>query len=144
MMTPFVPLRLHSEFSLTDGTIRVSEAVSFAAKQGFPAVALTDAMNMFAAVKFYKECRKKGIVPIFGVDCLMTPSNNKEEPTRLLLLAKNHNGYLRLCEFLTDAYTDENRSDNAQITWQMLENADRSGLICLSGGIHSEIAGFLL
>ncbi|MBQ9258888.1 MAG: DNA polymerase III subunit alpha [Neisseriaceae bacterium] len=144
MMTPFVPLRLHSEFSLTDGTIRVPEAVDFAEKQGFPALALTDAMNMFAAVKFYKECRKKGIVPIFGVDCLMTPSNDKEEPTRLLLLAKNHNGYLRLCELLTAAYTDENRFDDAQISWQMLENADRSGLICLSGGIHSEIAGYLL
>ena len=144
MMTPFVPLRLHSEFSLTDGTIRVPEAVDFAEKQGFPALALTDAMNMFAAVKFYKECRKKGIVPIFGVDFSLAAKDAEKEPTRLLLLAKNHNGYLRLCEFLTAAYTDENRSDNAQISWQMLENADRSGLICLSGGIHSEIAGFLL
>ena len=144
MMTSFVPLRLHSEFSLTDGTIRVGEAVAFAAKQGFPAMALTDAMNMFAAVKFYKECRKKGIVPIFGVDCLLAPSDANSEPTRLLLLAKNHNGYLRLCEFLTHAYTDENRLDNAQISWQMLENADRSGLICLSGGIYGEIAQYLL
>ena len=144
MMTPFVPLRLHSEFSLTDGTIRVPEAVDFAEKQGFPALALTDAMNMFAAVKFYKECRKKGIVPIFGADFLLAAKDENSAPTRLLLLAKNHNGYLRLCELLTAAYTDENRFDDAQISWQMLENADLSGLICLSGGIHSEIAGFLL
>ena len=50
-MTPaFVHLRLHSEFSVTDGIVRIDEAVARAAADGMPALAITDLANLFGMV----------------------------------------------------------------------------------------------
>jgi DNA polymerase-3 subunit alpha len=68
-MSPrFVHLHLHSEYSLSDSTIRIPELVKRCVHLGLPAVALTDQSNLFALVKFYKECEKAGIKPIAGSD----------------------------------------------------------------------------
>ena len=54
MPVMFVHLRLHSEFSVVDSTLRIDEAVTAAAQDGQPALALTDLNNLFGAVKFYR------------------------------------------------------------------------------------------
>ena len=56
-MTPFVHLRLHSEFSIVDGIVRIDEAVAKAAASSIPALAITDLGNLFGAVKFFKAAR---------------------------------------------------------------------------------------
>ncbi|MCU0940309.1 MAG: PHP domain-containing protein, partial [Burkholderiaceae bacterium] len=68
----FVHLRLHSEFSVVDGVVRIDEVVKAAAQDGQGALALTDAGNMFGAVRFYKAARAKGVKPILGVDAWIT------------------------------------------------------------------------
>ena len=65
---PFVHLRLHSEFSIVDSTLRIGDAVALAAKDDQFALAITDLNNLFGFVKFYKAARSKGIKPICGVD----------------------------------------------------------------------------
>ena len=72
MTSQFVHLRVHSEFSLYDSTIRVKKLVAAAEQQGMPAVALTDQMNMFALVKFYKAALGAGVKPILGADLWLT------------------------------------------------------------------------
>ena len=68
MNTPrFIHLRLHSEFSVTDGITRIGDAVKRAALERMPALGLSDLMNLFGMVKFYKEARGKGIKPVIGV-----------------------------------------------------------------------------
>lgn len=143
-MSPYVPLRLHSEFSIEDGIVRLPDAVAFAQAQGFPALALTDAMNLFGMVKFYRACRAAGMVPIFGADIEMVPLSEGQASSRLLLLAKNHAGYLRLCEWLTAAYLADGRGERAQLSWARLREDDTSGLICLSGGVQGAIGQALL
>jgi len=70
MGTPrFVHLRLHSEYSVTDGIVRIEDAVERAAADRMPALALTDGGNVFGMVKFYRAARAAGIKPIVGVDC---------------------------------------------------------------------------
>ena len=64
MTSQFVHLRVHSEFSLYDSTVRVKKLVAAAEQQGMPAVALTDQMNMFALVKFYKAA--EGVAATFA------------------------------------------------------------------------------
>ena len=54
--TPFVHLRVHSEFSVVDGIVRISDLIKRVAKLGQPAVALTDLSNLFGLIKFYKGC----------------------------------------------------------------------------------------
>ena len=99
----FVHLRLHSEYSVVDGIVRIDDAVKAAAASGQPALALTDFNNLFGAVKFYKAAQKKGLQPILGAEVLLEdllpPAKDRPLP-RLLLLVQNQQGYLNLCELL--------------------------------------------
>src|SRR5471032_105151 len=85
----FVHLRVHSEYSIVDGLVRIDDVVKAAAKDKQVALAVTDLSNLFGMVKFYKEARGKGLKPIVGVDVWITNDDNREKPSRLLLLAKN-------------------------------------------------------
>ena len=68
LKTRFVHLRLHSEYSVVDGAVRIDDAVKKAAQDGMGALALTDLANVFGLVKFYQAARKEGIKPILGAD----------------------------------------------------------------------------
>ena len=68
MSQNFVHLRVHSEFSLYDSTVRVKKLIGAVSEMGMPAVALTDQANMYALVKFYKGALGAGIKPILGAD----------------------------------------------------------------------------
>jgi hypothetical protein len=68
----FVHLRLHSEYSVTDGIVRIDDAVARAAADGMPALALTDLGNFFGLVKFYSAARGRGSNRSLGADVWMT------------------------------------------------------------------------
>lgn len=68
MTVSFVHLRLHSEYSLVDGLVRVKPLIKAVAAAGMPAVAVTDQSNMCSLVKFYKAAQGGGIKPICGAD----------------------------------------------------------------------------
>lgn len=104
MPAMFIHLRLHSEFSVVDGTCRIDDAVAAAAQNGQPALALTDLNNLFGAVKFYRAALKAGVQPILGAEVLLEDlvPPVKDRPTpRVLLLVQNQQGYLNLCELLS-------------------------------------------
>src|SRR5919205_1839328 len=82
----FVHLRMHSEYSVSDGIVRIDDAVRRAAADGMPALALTDAANMFGMVKFYGAARAAAVKPIIGADCWIDNDAEREKPSRLLLL----------------------------------------------------------
>ena len=67
----FVHLRIHTEFSVLDGTNRIDELVASAAQDRQPALAITDLSNLFAAVKFYKQTRGKGVKPVLGAEVVL-------------------------------------------------------------------------
>ena len=100
----FVHLRVHSEYSIVDGLVRIDDLVAAAKKDQQPALAVTDLANMFCMVRFYKAARGKGIKPVVGVDAWITNDDNRDKPHRLLILAKNRAGYLQLCELLSKAW----------------------------------------
>ncbi|KAF0813201.1 DNA polymerase III subunit alpha [Andreprevotia sp. IGB-42] len=129
----FVHLRLHSEFSVTDGIVRLDDAVKHAKKLAMPAIATTDLMNLFGMVKLYKACRSNGIKPIVGIDAWIENEEDRDKPFRILLLAKNRGGYGRLCELLTLAFRTNQYRDRAEIKKEWIASGDNSGLICLSG-----------
>src|SRR5918993_1270807 len=97
----FVHLRLHSEFSIADGTLRIDEAIDAAAQDGMPALALTDLSNVFGLVKFYRAARERGVKPIAGCDVWLTHESERDAPYRLLLLCASRAGYLKLCDWLS-------------------------------------------
>lgn len=144
----FVHLRLHSEFSITDGLVRLDDAVRRAVADGMPALALTDLANLFGIIKFYTAARGAGLKPIIGCDVwISAAAGSSFEPTRaagtrLLLLAKNHQGYLRLCELLSAAYLRPRHQGRAEIPRELLAG-DNDGLIALSGASGGEIGQWL-
>ncbi len=102
----FVHLRLHTEFSVVDGTNRIEDTVRAAAADRQPALAITDLNNLFGGIKFYKEARGKGLKPLIGAEIFL--QGLSKDPTvlsRMVLLVQNRQGYLNLCELLTRAWT---------------------------------------
>ena len=145
MNTPaFVHLRLHSEYSITDGIVRIDEAVAAAVRERMPALALTDLANVFGLVKFYKAARGKGLKPVMGADVWIENPEDVKAPTRLLLLARNKSGYLRISDLLTRAYLENQHGDHAQIKRGWLTEGDNAGLIALSGAQGGDIGLCLL
>jgi DNA polymerase-3 subunit alpha len=134
MKSLFVHLRIHTEFSVVDGTNRIDEIVQAAASDQQPALAITDLSNLFGTVKFYKAARKAGVKPLIGADVwVQVPGKEAGAPAaRLLLLVQNHRGYLNLSELLTRAWTKNVVRDQAVIKLEWLEELN-DGLIALSG-----------
>ena len=85
----YIPLRQHTEFSITDGTLRIKELVKKAAAFGLPALGISDLMNTFGLVKFYKACRNAGIKPVAGADVWIGNPENPGQPFRAMLLVRN-------------------------------------------------------
>jgi DNA polymerase III subunit alpha len=130
----FVHLRLHSEYSVVDGTLRIGDAAAAARADGQVALAITDLNNLFGTVKFYKACRGKGVKPLIGVDVWMEPlpDAGDKQPSRLLLLVQNSTGYHNLSELLARAWTRNAQRAQAWVKWEWLDEL-ADGLIALSG-----------
>ncbi|MEO6017829.1 MAG: DNA polymerase III subunit alpha [Polaromonas sp.] len=141
----FVHLRLHTEFSVVDGTNRIDEIVAAAAADQQPALAISDLSNLFGTVKFYKECRGKGVKPLIAADVwVQVPGKDAAAPpARLLLLVQNHRGYLNLSELITRAWTRGVVRDQAIISLEWL-NELNEGLIALSGAQRGAIGQALV
>ncbi len=141
MISPqFTHLRLHSEFSIVDGLVRIDDAIKFAAQDAQPALAITDLANLFGMVKFYKTARSNGIKPIAGCDIWITNDDDRDKPSRLLLLAKNRTGYLQLCELLSRAWLTNLHRGRAEIRSEWLAQlAQPSALIALSGAHFGDV-----
>ena len=140
----FVHLRLHSEYSITDGIVRLDDAVARAIADGQPAMALTDLANAFGLVKFYNACRGKGVKPVAGADVWIANETETDRPFRLLLLVRSHRGYLQLCELLSRAYLTEGRRDRAEIKRAWFDEVGCDGLIALSGAKDGDVGDALL
>jgi DNA polymerase III subunit alpha len=128
----FVHLRTHSEYSVVDGMLRIDDAARSARADGQVALAITDLNNLFGAVQFYKACRGQGVKPVIGVDLWMEPEGTDKQPSRLLLLVQDAQGYLNLCELLARGWTRNAQRTQAWIKWAWLDELN-GGLIALSG-----------
>lgn len=135
----FIHLRLHSEYSIVDGLVRIDDAIQAAVKDQQPALAITDLCNLFGMVKFYKEARSKGVKPVIGCDVWISNDQHRDKPARLLLLVKNHTGYLQLCELLSQAWLTNQHLGRAEIRPEWLAAIPAGGLIALSGAQYGDI-----
>ena len=138
-MTRFVHLRLHSEFSITDGIVRIDDAVARAVEDRMPALAVTDLANVFGMVKFYVAARRRGVKPIIGCDVWIENELDRDRGQRLLLLVQSAKGYLRLCEILSRAWLENQHRGRAEIKRSWLVNPGTEGLIALSGAASGDV-----
>ena len=129
----FVHLRLHTEFSVVDGTNRIDEIVKAAAADEQPALAITDLNNLYGAIKFYKETRGKGVKPVVGAEIFLESlTQDAAQTSRMILLVQNHQGYLNLCELISRGWTQNVIKAVGVIKLEWLQELSQ-GLIALSG-----------
>src|SRR5262245_42833508 len=131
MPASFIHLRLHSEYSIVDGIVRLDEAVEAAAADRMPALGLTDLSNVFGLVKFYKEARAKGVKPVVGCDVWLENEADRDKPYRLLLLCQSRDGYLLLSDLLTRAYRTNQYRGRPELKKSWFAESSE-GLIALS------------
>ncbi len=143
MSADFIHLRLHSEYSLSDGLVRIGPLVARCRELGMPAVALTDQVNLFGLIKFYKAALAAGIKPIVGADLWVKNPDAPRQPDRLTLLVQNRTGYRNLTALISRAYLEGQHLGLPQVeaAW-VLECAE--GLLALSGAREGEIGRLLL
>ena len=137
MSQQFVHLRLHSEYSIIDGLVRIPALMKKASDLQMPAVALTDFSNLFALVKFYRCALANGIKPIIGADVLVA-DKDLQERYKVALLCMNNLGYRHLTELLTRAYLDGQQGGQPAIEREWLDDLNE-GLIVLSGGREGDL-----
>lgn len=148
----FVPLHLHTEYSLLDGAIKINELVEQAAAFKMPAVAITDHGNLFGAIEFYKKAIKAGIKPIIGCEIYVAPGSrldrgktsidgNEEAAFHLILLARDSSGYRNLTTLVSKAYL-EGFYYKPRIDRDLLEQYS-GGLIGLSACLKGEVPYYL-
>ncbi|WP_043529319.1 DNA polymerase III subunit alpha [Litchfieldella xinjiangensis] len=140
---PFVHLRVHSEFSLVDGLVRLKPLIKATAEMGMPAVSVTDETNLFGLVKLYKGAQGEGLKPIIGADLWLANPHDESHPYRMTLLAMNAQGYRSLTELISLGWSKGQRQGVAILdkAWLFAQN---EGLIVLSGAREGEIGRFLL
>jgi DNA polymerase III subunit alpha len=142
----FVHLRLHTEYSVADGTCRIDDVVKRAVEFSQPALAITDIHNLFGAVKFYSASRHSGVQPILGAEVHLTLSDITITAAncKILLLVQSQKGYLNLCELLTRSWIQQDvKSHQPSVKWDWLAELSE-GLIFLSGGQLGHIGQNLL
>ncbi len=143
MTASFVHLRLHTEFSLVDGLVRVKPLIKSVAAAGMPAVAVTDMSNMCSLVKFYKAAMGGGIKPICGADIWLASAEEDGPLSRMTLLAMNAKGYRNLTELVSRGWSEGQSNDLVIIQRDWVKEA-AEGLIALSGAKEGEVGHALL
>jgi DNA polymerase-3 subunit alpha len=140
----FVHLRLHTEFSVVDGTNRIEEIVKAAAADAQPALGITDLNNLFGAIKFYKEARGAGLKPLIGCEVMLQGlAADPNAVSRVVLLVQNHQGYLNLCELLARAWTRNVVRAQGACKLEWLQELGQ-GLIVLAGAQAGPVGQALL
>jgi DNA polymerase-3 subunit alpha len=144
-MSEFVHLHLHTQYSVLDGAIKISDLADRAKQYGQKAIAMTDHGNMHGAIDFYKAARSRDIKPIIGCEAYITTGSRKDRTIRsaggptthhITLLSKDLIGYRNLCKLVTLAHL-EGFYFKPRIDFELLEELNE-GLICLSGCLSSE------
>ena len=142
-MTEFVHLRLHTEYSLVDGLVRIKSLIGRVAELAMPAVAVTDVCNFYGLIKFHKAAIAAGVQPIFGVDLMVMDADDPERAYPLCLLAMNQAGYHNLTLLISRAYTEGQYLGLPYVSKRWLEETTE-GVIALSVGAAGDVGQALL
>jgi DNA polymerase III subunit alpha len=142
----FIHLRVHTEYSLLEGAVRLKKLPGLCAAAGMPAVAVTDTNNMFAALEFSVGASGAGVQPIMGCQISVAylpaqPGERPRDPAGIVLLAQNETGYENLMRLNSCLYLDK-AGQLPQVTMEELATFS-AGLICLSGGPDGPVGRLL-
>jgi DNA polymerase-3 subunit alpha len=146
----FCHLHVHTEYSVLDGAIKVSELLDRCQDYGMRACAISDHGAMFGVVDFYQTAKSKGIKPIIGSELYIAPGHRTDRSSKtqsaaynhLLLLCKNETGYRNLCKLSSIGYL-EGFHYKPRIDFESLSR-HAEGLIASTGCLRGVVPQYLL
>ena len=147
-MAKFIPLHIHTEYSLLDGMIRVPDLVNYAKDNDIPAIAITDHGVMYSAIEFYELAKKAGINPLIGCEFYVHDGDIHKQDSHhnplyhLILIAKDQQGYKNLIKLVSVAWC-EGFYYKPRINFELLKE-HHEGLICTSACLAGEVLKNLL
>ncbi|MBM3720973.1 MAG: DNA polymerase III subunit alpha [Actinobacteria bacterium] len=155
MSKDFVHLHVHTEYSMLDGAARIDQLAEEVARQGSPAIAITDHGHVFGAFDFYKTMKSVGVKPIIGIEAYVAPESRLDKRrvkwaeggeddvsaggayTHMTILAENNEGLSNLFKLASlaslEGFYYKPRMDRELLTKYS------SGLIATSGCVAGEI-----
>ena len=144
----FTHLHVHTEYSLLDGSSKISELVSRVKELGMDSCAITDHGVMYGVIDFYKECKKQEIKPILGCEVYVAPGSRKDMNPgsdnryyHLVLLAENNIGYQNLMKIVSRGFT-EGFYYKPRVDKEVLREFSE-GIIALSACLAGEVATYI-
>lgn len=143
MTEPFIHLHLHTEYSIEDGIIRIPSLIERTAQLGMFAITITDQMNLFGMIKFYRAAIEAGIKPIIGAEIWLENKIQEQHPYRLVLLCQSEKGYKNLIQIISRGYTENQQRGRPIVRGAWLEQY-QDGLIVLSGASSGDIGQHLM
>lgn len=143
----FIPLHLHTEYSLLDGTSKIRDLIKKAKENNIPALSITDHGVMYGAIELFKAAKSEGIKPIIGSEIYIVNGNHKDKTTKsqlyhLVLLAKDDEGYINLSKIVTESSLN-GFYYKPRINKEFLKNHSK-GLIALTACLGGEVPNTIL
>ena len=142
----FTHLHVHTEYSLLDGSSKISELIARTKELGMDSIAITDHGVMYGVINFYKEAKKAGIKPIIGCEVYVAPGSRRDRENtvgenryyHLVLLAENNQGYANLMKIVSKGFT-EGFYYKPRVDYEVLEEY-HEGIIALSACLAGIVA----
>ncbi|CCX58716.1 putative uncharacterized protein [Blautia hydrogenotrophica CAG:147] len=145
----FTHLHVHTEYSLLDGSNKITEYVERVKELGMDSAAITDHGVMYGCIDFYRACKAAGINPILGCEVYVAPSSRFDRETgagedryyHLVLLAENNQGYSNLMKIVSKSFV-EGFYYKPRVDLALLREY-HEGIIALSACLAGEVARYL-
>ena len=146
----FVHLHTHTEYSLLDGSNKITEYVKRVKELGMNAAAITDHGVMYGVIDFYRACKAEGINPVLGCEVYVAPGSRFDREMgagddryyHLVLLAENNTGYENLSKIVSRGHT-EGFYYKPRVDYELLEEF-HEGIICLSACLAGEVQKWIV
>lgn len=139
MQNKFVHIKLHTEYSIVDGLVRIKPLMKACAEKNMQAIGITDRCNFFGLIKFYQAALSSGIKPIIGTDIFLENLADEKKPFQMTLICKDKTGYQNVTKLISKAYVEGQKNGIPIIKRDWLAEKN-SGIIVLSGGIKGDFA----
>ena len=149
-MTQYVPLHVHSMYSLLDGLSQPKNIAKRCLEIGAKTCAITDHGNIAGHVAFHKTMTSNGIKPILGCElyiCEDDPSIQSKENkslSHMLVLAKNYNGWLELIKLVSESNRPDYYYHKPRLNLEKLSEFITGNTICITGHLGSNLANRII
>ena len=132
---PFNHLKIHSQYSICEGALKIEDLKIYCKENKIKAVGLSDTSNLCGALEFAENLSKVGTQPIIGTQINF---KFKETVGLLPLFAMNLDGYKRVIELSSKSYLENDGHSDPYCNFSELAEKN-DGIAVFSGSIDGLI-----